>query len=111
MGQLRVDLEKSQEEELGVKIGGIREASTKDLLVEVKCAVEDIEKLGSAFRDVVGESGSVHHLVHTVEVEILDIDPTTETEDIAEAIRDCLRKETPLDVKVCLTKRPFRCTR
>ena len=67
-------------EELGVKIGGIRETRTKDLLVEVKCAAEDRGRLDTAFRDVVGESGSVRHLVPTVEVEIMDIDPTIEEE-------------------------------
>ena len=33
-------------EELGVKIEGIRETRTKDLLVEVKCAAEDRGKTG-----------------------------------------------------------------
>ena len=98
-------------EELGVKIGGIRETRTKDLLVEVKCTAEDRGRLDSAFRDVVGKCGSVRHLVRTVEVEITYIDPTTETEEIAEAMSDCLREEAPLDVKVCMTKRPFTGTR
>ena len=46
-------------EELGVRICGIRETRTKDLLVEVKCAAENRGRLDSAFRGVVGESGSV----------------------------------------------------
>ena len=98
-------------EELGVKIGEIRETRTKDLLVEVKCTAEDRGRLDSAFRDVVGPSESVRHLVPTVEVEILDIDIIADTEEIAEAIRDCLREKAPLHVKVCMTKRPFRGTR
>ena len=73
-------------EELGFKIGGIRETRTKDLLVKVKCAAENRGRLDPAFRDVVEESGSVYHLVPTVEVVILDIDPTAEAEDMTEAV-------------------------
>ena len=63
-------------EELEARIGGIRETRSKDLLVEV-----------------IRESGSIRHLVPTVEVEILDIDPTVEDEEIAEAVWSFLRKE------------------
>ena len=62
-------------EELGVKVREIRETRTKDLLVEIKCAAGDRGNLDSAFRDAVGESGSVCHLVPMVEVQILDVDP------------------------------------
>ena len=80
-------------EELGVSIGGIRETRTKDLLVEVKCAAENRGRLDSAYRSVVGESGSVHHLVSTGDVEILDVNPTVEEEEVAEAVRSYLREE------------------
>ena len=43
---------------------------------EVKCAAENRGRLHSVFRGVVGKSGSVRNLVPTVEVEILDVDPT-----------------------------------
>ena len=76
--------------ELGVRIGGIRETRAKDLLVEVKCAAENRGRLDSAFRGVVGGSGSIRHLVPTVEVEILDVDPTVE-EEVAEAVLSYLR--------------------
>ena len=66
-------------EALGIKIGGIPETRMKDLLVEVNCAAEDRGRLDSAFRDVVGESGSVRHLVPAVKLEIVDINPTAET--------------------------------
>ena len=71
-------------EELGVKIGGIRETRTKDLLIEVKCAAENRKRLNSAFHDMVGETGSVRYFVPRAEVEILDIDPILETEEITE---------------------------
>ena len=98
-------------EELGVKVGGIRETRTKDLLVEIKCAARDRGKLDSAFRDAVGESGSVRHLVPMVEVEILDVDPTVEEEEVAKVVRSCLREEPSACVKVFLTRKPFRGTR
>ena len=54
----------------------IMETRSKDLLVEVRWSVEARGILSSAFENVIGESGSVRHLVSTTEVEIRDIDPT-----------------------------------
>ena len=73
-------------EELGITIGGIRETRTKDLLVEIKCDAKDRVRLDSAFCEVIGETRFVRHLVPTGEVDILDIDPTTEAEEIAKAV-------------------------
>ena len=92
-------------------IGGIRETRTKDLLVDVKCAMKDRGRLDSAFRYVVGETGSVRHLVPTVEVKILGIDPTRKAKEVAEAVQSCLKEETASEVKVSVTKKPFRGTR
>ena len=64
--------------------------------------------LDSAFCEANGTSRSVHHLVPTVEVEILDIDLTVEAKDIAEVVWSCLREEPSSCVEVSLTKRPFR---
>ena len=98
-------------EELGVRIGGVHETRTKYLLVEVKSAGENRGRLDSAFRGVVGESGSVRHLVPTAQVEIFDVDPTVEKEEVAEAVRSYLREEPSSEVKVSLTRKPFRGTR
>ena len=98
-------------EELEVRIVGIRETRTKDLLVEVKCTAENRGRLDSALRGAVGESGSVRHLVPTTEVEILDVDPSVEEEEVAEAVRSYLREEPSSEVKVSLTRKPFRGTR
>ena len=85
---VRKDLRKKKsKKELGLKIGGIKETRTKDLLVEVKCAAKDRGRLDSAFRDIVEETGFVRHIIPTVEVEILDIDPTAESEEVTEAVR------------------------
>ena len=74
----------------------------------MKCAAKDRGSLDSAFRDVVGESRSVRHLFPTVEVEIIDNDPTAGAEEVEEAVRSCLNEEPTSEVKVSLTKRPFR---
>ena len=95
-------------EELGAKIGGIRETRAKDLLVELKCNVKDRVGLNSTFHEAIGAPGCVRHLVPTVEVEILDIDPTVEAEDIAKTVWSCLQEEPSSRVEVSLTKRPFR---
>ena len=47
-----------------------------------KCAAENRGRLDYAFCSVVNESGSVRHLAPTVEVKILDIDPTMETKEV-----------------------------
>ena len=52
-----------------------------------------------------------NHLILTVEVEILGIDPTVEAEDIADVAWSCLREEPSSGVDVSLTKRTFRGTR
>ena len=67
--------------------------------------------LDSAFREAIGASGCVRHLVFTVEVEILGIDFSVEAKDIAEAVWSCLREELLSGVEVSLMKRPFRGTR
>ena len=54
--------------------------------MELQCKVRDRVKLDSAFSDAIGTTGFVRHLVPTVELENLDIDPTVEVEDIEEAV-------------------------
>ena len=41
----------------------------------------------------------------------MDVDPTVEEEEVAEAVRSCLREEPSSGVKVSLTRKPFRSTR
>ena len=96
-------------EKLGVTIGETKKTRSKDFLFEVKCAAKDRGRLNSAFRDVVGETKSVHHLVPMFEVEILDLDPTAESEEVAET--GALQEEPSSEVKVSMTKRPLRGTR
>ena len=75
------DLEKRiKPEELGVAFQGIRETRFKDLLVELKC-FKDRGWLDAAFKDVIGASGSVRHFIPRIEVEIADINPSTDSEE------------------------------
>ena len=74
----------------------------------MKCAAKDRGRLDSAFRDVVGGSGSVRHFILTVEVKIMDIDRTAEAQEDEETVRSCLHEEQTSEVKASITKRPFR---
>ena len=96
---------------MGAKIGGIRETRTKDFLPELKCNAKDRVGLNSAFREAIGVSGCIRHLVLTVEAEILDVGLTVEAKDIAEELWCCLREEPSSRVEVSLTKRPFTGTK
>ena len=46
-----------------------------------------------------------------VEVEIIDIDPTTEMEKVEEALRSCLNEDLEAKLKVNMTRRPLKGTR
>ena len=60
---------------------------------------------------MIGKLGSVRHLVPTVEVEMLDIDLTVETEEVREADRSSLQEKSSAGIKVCRMKKTFRGTR
>ena len=55
---------------------------SKDLLVELKCSTKSRERLDTAFKEVVGARGMVRHLIPRIEVEITDLEPTIEAEDV-----------------------------
>ena len=73
-------------EKLGTTVHEIRTTRSKDLLVELRCASEVRRRLRSAFRHV-GGSRYVRYLVPKTEVEISDINITTEVENGEEALR------------------------
>ena len=95
-------------EELGVTVQEIRETRSKDLLMELKCSKEDRGQLDSAFKEVNGVSGSICHLTPRIEVEIADIDPSNNAENVEEAVRGFFDHGSKLELKVSLTKRLFR---
>ena len=59
-------------EKLGVIVQGIREISSKDLLAGLECSKENRGRLNFVFKEVVGASGSVRHLISRVEVDCGD---------------------------------------
>ena len=56
------------------------------------------------------ESGGLH-LIPRIEVEIADLEPTIEAEDVEDAVRSCFGKETELELRVSLSKTPYRANR
>ena len=59
-------------DELDVTDHGIRETRSKNLLVELKCSKEGKGRRDTAFKEVIGASGTVRHLIPRIEVEIAD---------------------------------------
>ena len=95
-------------DELGATVQGIRETRSKDFLVELKCSTKSKGRLGTAFKEAVGARGRVRHLIPWIEVEIADLDPTTEMEDVEDAVRSFFDKESELELRVSLRKTPYR---
>ena len=82
-------------DELDATVQGIRETRSKDLLVELKCST----KSRGSFREVIGARGTVRHLIPRIEVEIADLEPTIEAEDVKDAVRSFFDE--------FFTKRPY----
>ena len=53
----------------------------------MRCAAKDRDRLDSAFRDIVRKQGTVRHLIPMIQVEIVDLDPTTEEVQVQETVR------------------------
>ena len=63
-------------DELSATVQQIREMRSKALLVELKCSKEGKGRPDAAFKEVIGASGTVRHLIPKIEVEIADIEST-----------------------------------
>ena len=74
-------------DELGATVQGIRKTRSKDLLVELTCFTKSRKKINTAFKEVVGARGTVCHLISRIEVEIADMEPTIQAEDVEDAVR------------------------
>ena len=59
-------------------------------------------------KEVIGAIGTVGHLTPRIEVEIADIEPSIEVEDLENAVRGFFEHASELELKVSLTKRPYR---
>ena len=95
-------------DELGATVQGIREARSKDLLVEMKCSTKSREKILTAFKEVVGARGTVRYLIPRIEVEIAYLEPTNEAEDVEDAVRNYFDQGPELELRVSLSKAPYR---
>ena len=95
-------------DELGATVQGIRETRSKNLLVELKWSTKSRGRLDTAFKEAVGARGTVRHFIPRIEVEIADLDPTTKAEDVEDAVRSFLDKEPELELRVSLSKTPYR---
>ena len=95
-------------DELGATVQGIREMRSKDLLVEMKCSAKSRGRLDTAFKEVIGARGTVRHLIPRIEVEIVDLEPTIEVKDVEDAVRSLFDKEPELELRVSLSKTPYR---
>ena len=95
-------------DELGVTVHGIRETRSKDLLVELKCSKGGRGRLDTALKEVIDASGTARHLIPRIEVEIADIEPSIEAEDVEDALRGFFDHASELELKVSLTKRTYR---
>ena len=91
-------------DELGVTVQGIRETCSKDLLVEMKCSTKSRGRLDTAFKEVIGARGTVQRLIPLIEVEIADLEPTIEAEDVEDAVKSFFDQEPKLDLRVSLSK-------
>ena len=74
-------------DELGATIQGIRETRSKVFLVDLKCSKKDRGRLDTAFKEAIGASGVVRHLIPRIEVKIADLGPSIEAGDVEEAVR------------------------
>ena len=79
-------------DKLGAIVQGIRETRSKDLLVELKCSTKSRGRLDAAFKETLVDRRTVRHLIPRIEVEIADLDPTTEAEDVKDAVRSFFDK-------------------
>ena len=94
--------------ELSVIIHGIRKRRSKDLLGKLEYSKEDRGWPDSAIKEIIIGSRSVRHLISKIEVEIANIEPSTEAKDVEGTVSGFVDHGSEVKLKVPLTKRPFR---
>ena len=94
--------------ELGATVEGIRVTRSKDFLVKLECSTKSRERLDTAFKGVVEARGTVRYLIPRIEVEIADLEPTIEVEDVEDAVRNYFDQGPVLELRVPLSKTPHR---
>ena len=76
--------------------------------MELKCSTKSREKIDATFKEVVGARGTVRHLIPRIEVKIADLEPTIGVEDVDDAVRSFFDHEPELELRVSLSKTPYR---
>ena len=74
----------------------------------VDCFTNGRGRLDTAFKEAVGARGTVRHLIPRIEVEIADREPTIEAEDVEDAVRSYFEQGPELELRVFLSKTPYR---
>ena len=82
-------------DELGATVQGIKETRWKDLLMELKCSEKDRGRLDTAFKEALGASEAVRHLIPRIEVEVTDLESRIEAADVKEAVRGFFKLSLP----------------
>ena len=93
---------------LGATVQGISDTRSKDLPVELKCSIKSRGRLETAFKEVIGVKGTVRHLIPRIEVDITDLEPTIEADDVEDADRRFFGQEPYLELRVSLSMTPYR---
>ena len=73
-----------------------------------KCSTKSRGRLGTAYKEVIGVRGMVRHLIPRIEVEIADLEPTIEAENVEDAVRSFFDQEPELELRVSLSKTPYK---
>lgn len=87
---------------------GLRETRNREIFIVVCKMRKGERKLSSIIAAAVEMSGVVRHLILKTEVEILNVDPTTEREEVEEALRRFFGGKSPLKTRVSMTRTLFR---
>ena len=88
-------------------IHGIRKTHSKVLLVKLKFSKGGRGRLDTAWKEVIGATGTVRHFIPRIEVKIGDIEPSIEAEDVEDPVRGFFDHASELELKASLAKRPF----
>lgn len=91
-------------DDMGIKVSSIRETRKGGILVELSAKPEDKSRFSSALKAAVGEKGKVRSLVPRAEVDIRDLDPTTEKEEIKSALEAALEIKLNDDTKINMSR-------
>ena len=78
------------------------------MIVELKCSKKARERLDTAFKQAVGASETVRHLIPRIEVEISDLDPSIETGDVEVAVRGFFEQDSEMEFEVSQMKTSYR---